>query len=331
MRFPAIFLFLVLSTQIIKGQNQEKIDSILMLISKTQVDTIKARYFLELSNLTMYNDQESTLEYLKVAESILSGTNNLRIEASLHSQKANYYYRLGKIDSARYHLSNSVDKSMQVGDTLQAAVIRHNIGILDHYQGNITSADQIMDENIPVFEQYKDSLHLGNAFLMKGKIGISNGFFNIAMEETHNALKIHKQLGDEFRIAEDLIQIGIIYQTTGEDEEAIDIYNESIVYYKRIGHDQNIAQALNYMADSKIRIRDFQGAASDLEEALALSEQTDYTANIARVYHNQGTLNYALGNYTEARHYFETSLEIWRTIGSPNNDANTLYYLGVVT
>lgn len=322
--FFSICFFASLHSQ----ENQKKIDSILLIISKTDIDTVKAKSFLELSDLTMYNDQKKTQEFLEKAKSLYNKANNEKGIAKLYAQQANYYYRLGKIDSARYYLANSVDKSLLLEDTLRAAVIRHNIGILDHYQGNSNSANDIMDINIPVFKKYNDTLHLGNAFLMKGKIGMTNGFFNIALQETYNALKIHKEIRDDFRTAEDLLQIGQIYQSTGENKKAIDIFTESIAFYKKSEKDQSIAQVLNYMADSKIKLKFFNAAERDLESAMVLSEKLEYRANIARVYFNMGLLEYAKGNYIAAINNFESSFGIWKMVDSPNNEANTLFHLG---
>lgn len=324
-----LFLFCTfLSSSFQAQENQKKIDSILEVIGETTIDSVKAKNYLELSDLTMYNDQKATIEYIEKAASLYEKSNNDKGIAKLYAQKANYYYRLGEIDSARHYLVNSVDKSFFIGDTLRGAVIRHNIGILDHYQGNAESAKNIMDLNIPVFKNFGDTLHLGNAFLLKGKIGISDGFFNIALKETYNALKIHKEINDDFRIAEDLLQIGIIYQSTGEDKKAVDIFNESIEYYKKVESNQSIAQALNYMADSKIKLTLFESARKNIEDALTLSKKLEYTSNIARTYYNKGILGYVTGNYPSAVDNLESSLEIWEKIGSPNNQANALFYLG---
>ncbi len=321
------FVFSFLLTTIWSQENEQKIDSIFAIINETQVDTIKARNYLALSDLTMYNDQKKTLEYLEQAQSLYQKSNNDKGVAKLYAQKANYYYRLGQIDSARHYLVNSVDKSLELGDTLRASVIRHNIGILDHYQGNTESANTIMEINIPVFKRFNDSLHLGNAYLLKGKIGMTNGFFNIALLETQNALKIHRALNDDFRIAEDLFQIGIIYQTTEDHQNAIAIFEESIDNYRKIENDQSVAQVLNYLADSKIKLQQYESAEKDLEDAMALSRKLEYNANIARVYFNMGLLEFKREDYPEAISHFKSSLEVWKTIGSPYNEATSLYYM----
>ncbi|MEC7265529.1 MAG: tetratricopeptide repeat protein [Bacteroidota bacterium] len=321
-------LYFGLIVNVWSQENQKKIDSILQIISQTKIDTVAARNYLELSDLTMYNDPNKTLEYLEKAQELYHKNNNGKDVAKLYAQKANYYYRLGKIDSARHYLNNSVDQSLEIGDTLRASVIRHNIGILDHYQGNTESANAIMNQNIPVFKKFDDSLHLGNAYLLKGKIGMTNGFFNIALLETQKALKIHEALHDDFRMAEDLFQIGTIYQTTEDHEKAISIFEESIAHYQKVEKDQSHAQVLNYLADSKIKLNQLESAKQDLDLALELSQKLEYTSNIARTYFNKGLLEYTREAYPDASTDFESSLNIWEEMGSPYNEATSLLYLG---
>lgn len=324
----AWLFFIGLFANVWGQENQKKIDSILQVIRQTKIDTVAARNFLELSDLTMYNDPNKTLEYLEKAQALYQKSKNDKGVAKLYAQKANYYYRLGKIDSARQYLNYSVDQSLELGDTLRASVIRHNIGILDHYQGNTESANAIMDQNIPVFKKFNDSLHLGNAYLLKGKIGMTNGFFNIALLETQKALKIHEALHDDFRMAEDLFQIGTIYQTTEDHEKAIAIFEESIAHYQKVENDQSWAQVLNYLADSKIKLDQLDSAEKDLDLALELSQKLEYTSNIARAYFNKGLLEFTREAYPDAIVDFESSLTTWKDIGSPYNEATSLLYLG---
>ncbi|MGX1930725.1 tetratricopeptide repeat protein [Flagellimonas sp. 2504JD4-2] len=309
-------------------QNNPKIDSILRIIDETSIDSVKARNYLELSDLTMYNDQHKTLEYIEKARFLYKKSTDLKGIAKLYAQKANYYYRLGQIDSARTNLLNSVNTSLKIGDTLRAAVIRHNIAILDHYQGNSTSATEIMKINIPVFARYKDSLHLANAHLFEGKIAQYKGYYNIGLKETYKALKIHENLGDDFRIAEDMFQIGLIYQSMNEHKSAIAIFEESIVFYDKVQNEQSKAQVLNYLADSHTILKNYQDAEELVKKSLELSKKLKYNANIARAYENWGTLKFKQGDYDASIEYYQNSFNTWKSIGSQNNQANLFCFLG---
>ncbi len=323
----AFLLFIILCHTSI-GQNQKKIDSIYTIINNTSNDTIKAINYLHLSDLTMYNNPQKTLEHLETASSLYKKTNNDKGVAKLYAQKANYFYRQGKIDSARHYLVNSVDKSLSLGDTLRAAVIRHNVGILDQYQGDDESASNIMDTNIEVFKKYNDSLHLANAYLIKGSIALYQGFSTIALTESYNALKIHQDLKNDFRIAEALLQIGIIYQSTKDHQKAVDIFKESIILYNKVENEQSKAQAQNYMAYSYIYLKKFNEAETYSKASLKISEKLKYNANIARTYKQLGLLEYERKNYDKAISYSTKSYDLWLEVGSTNNQARTLLDIG---
>lgn len=106
------FLSIFLATSLEAQQLEKQIDSILQVIEQTSIDSVKARNYLELSDLTMYNDQKKTLEYIDKANTLFKKSQNAKGVAKLFAQKANYFYRLGKIDSARYYQVRSVDKSL---------------------------------------------------------------------------------------------------------------------------------------------------------------------------------------------------------------------------
>ncbi len=322
-----VLITLCLSTNLF-AQQQQKIDSLIKIIESTKVDSIKANSYLQLSNLTMYNDQEKTSKYLKKAENLYSNSNNERGLAKLFAQKANYFYGLGQIDSAMYNLNNSVKTYIKIKDTLRAAVIRHNIGITEHYQGNAQKAKEIMEKNIPVFKKYKDTLHLCNAYLIKGKIAMTEGFFKIGLTESFKALDGHKQLKNDFRIADDLLQIARLYNLTEDDKKAIETYNESITYYDKVNNLKNKAQALNFIAYSQINLKNYKDAEDNLKESLALSEKLNYKPNIARIYKNLGTIEFEKQNFNQSIKYLNDSYKLWNSIGSLSNEATTLVHLG---
>ena len=310
------------------SQNQKKIDSLVKIIEETKIDSIQANCYLELSSLTMYNDQTKTSQYLKKAENLYSNSKNGKGLAKLYAQKATNFYGLGQIDSARHYLDNSVKQYLIIKDTLRGAVIRHNIGILDNYQGNSQSATEIMKINIPVFKKYNDTLHLANAYLMKGKIAMTEGFYKIALLETYNALKQHKNIEEDLRIAEDLLQIGRIYNYTGDDEKAITTYRESIEFYEKAENMRNKAQVLNYLADSQIKLENYEAAEKNLKESLSISEKLKYKANIARVYKNLGKVEFEKNNLNKSIAYLNDSYQLWKAIGSASNEATALAFLG---
>ncbi len=313
------------------AQNKKKIDSLQKIIAETDIDTVKAINYLWIAEYSMYNDPKLTLDVINKAELLYKKSNYSQQMGKVYGQKANYYYRQGKIDSARHYLEASAVFFLEQKDTLRAANIRHNIGILDHYQGNTESAISIMESNIPVFIQLKDSLRLGNTYHMIGSIFKSKGYYNISLKNMLKALKIHQKVKDNFRMAEDLLQIGITYQSLEEHKKAIEIFKESYELYEKEENIQNIAHILNYIGSSNVALKKYEQAEKNFKEALELSIAQEYKANIARTYVNFGNLEYEKENYTTAIDFLTKGYEIWQTISSPFSEADVLFDIGKAT
>ncbi|MEK6155137.1 tetratricopeptide repeat protein [Flavobacteriaceae bacterium 3-367] len=331
MKRPALFLLTTLllgNVESIIGQNQKKIDSVLQIIGTTETDTLKAENYLTLTDLTLFNDPTKASEYIEKASFYYTRAKNLRGLANVFAKKANYFYSQSSYDSARFYLRKSVNTSLEIKDSLRAAVIRHNLGILALNDGRQEEASDIMDINIPVFIKYGDSVHLANAYLMKGKIALLRGFFNIALEETYNALRIHELVDDTFRRAEDLLQIGVIYQDLKEHGKAITVFEQSHALYEEIAYDKFSAQVLNYLGVSNIHNNALEAAGENFKEALELSKKLDYKANIARTLVNLGDLEYHKGNFPEAIDFYRQGADLWKSVSSSYNEADVLLYIG---
>ncbi|WP_025742515.1 tetratricopeptide repeat protein [Aquimarina pacifica] len=310
------------------AQNSKKIDSLINIINETDVDTTKAINYLWIAEFSMYNDPKLTIEVINKAEKLYEKTNYTKQMGKVYGQKANYYYRQGKIDSSRHYLSKSVVFFLKQQDTLRAANIRHNIGILDHYQGKTDSALEIMETNIQVFKNLNDSLRLGNTYHMIGSIFESKGYYTIALENMLKALKIHRAVKDDFRIAEDLSQIGSNYQALEEHQKAIETFTESYSIFNKEENTQKIAFVQNAIGFSNLALNKYDAAEKNFNLALETSIDQGYKANIARAYVNLGNLEYSKHKYTKSLDFLTKGYTLWESISSPNSEADALFFMG---
>ncbi len=309
-------------------QKTEKTDSLLDLIKNSDNDTIKATNYIELINLTLYNNPDQAKLYIENSLRLYKKANNEKGIAKSYSKKATYFYIKSQKDSARYYLDQSIHMYLKTRDTLQAAVMRHNVGINYLQEGYQEKCIEIMDMNIAVFKRYNDSIHLGNAYLIKGKVAYTRGYLNIALNETFNALKIHENIKENLRIAEDMLQVGIIYDNLKEYEKAISFFEQSYTLYEELGYNQQKSQALNYLGLSNLYLKNFDLARESFQKALQLSQKIGYKANIARSYVNMGHLTYETKDYDKAIENFQKASALWKSISSSYNEANVFANIG---
>ncbi|TPN82834.1 tetratricopeptide repeat protein [Aquimarina algicola] len=313
---------------VVYSQNQHKIDSILSIISTTQNDTIIAANYIKLGDLTMYNNPEQAKVYIENSLALYKKTNFSEGLAKSYVKKATYFYVKSQKDSIQYYLDKSIHLYLTLGDTIQAAGVRYNLGIIHLAEGDYKKCLDIMEMNIPIFEKAKDSVRLGSAYLMKGKVAMVRGYYNIALKETYIALKIHENIKDNVRIAEDLFQIGKLYDDLQKHKKAISIYHDCYKLYEDLDYIQPKSQVLSFMGHSYLRIQNYDAARESLEKSLQLSKETNYTANIARTHVNLGTLEYELDNYNTSIEYLQEGIKLWKYMSNPHNEANTKLKIG---
>lgn len=171
-------------------------------------------------------------------------------------------------------------------------------------------------------------MNLGNAYLLKGKAARLNGYLDIALTECYKALKIHEQIKNDYRIAEDLFIIGIIHQEQEEYEKAKEIYERCYHIYDKIDNQQTKAQVTNSIGLMNILLGEYDAAEKKFNEALTLSEKLGYTANIARTHNFLGRLEQERKHYDSAIDKFNLSIEIWKTVGSAYHEAGILRRIG---
>ncbi len=310
------------------SQNQHKIDSILSIISTTQNDTIIAANYIKLGDLTMYNNPEQAKVYIENSLALYKKTNFSEGLAKSYVKKATYFYVKSQKDSIQYYLDKSIDLYLALGDTLQAAGVRYNLGIIHLAEGDYKKCLTIMDTNIPIFEKEKDSISLGKAYLMKGKVAMVRGYYNIALKETYHALKIHENIKNSVRIAEDLFQIGILHDDLQNHKKAISIYKDCYKVYEQLGYKQPKSQVLSYIGRSNLHLQKYDDAKVSFEKALQLSKETHYVTNIARTHINLGTLEYELGNYSKSIEHLQEGIDLWINVPHPHNEASARLEIG---
>jgi len=325
--FVYLLFFIVTITN---AQNEQKIDSILAVIHTSESDTAKASNYIKLTDLTLYNNPKQAKVYIENSLQLNKKARYIKGLAKSYGKKATYFYTKSRKDSAYYYLNKSVDIYLTTGDSLNAATIQYNLGIMYLTEGEHQKCLDIMNSVIPIFVKGKDSMGVGTAYLMKGKVAIYRGFNSIALKETLKALKIHRDIKDDLRIAGDLLQLGRIYEDLEQYKKAIEVYTKSYKVYDSLGYYHSKAQSLSHVGHAQLRLQDYTAAKESFEKALEVSEETDYTANIARIYVNTGILEFEQDNYDLALENFEKGCELWRSLSNPYNEIEALLGIGKI-
>ena len=319
------YIILLLGLQI-SAQNPV-IDSLELLIEKSEHDTIALKHYIQLTNMTLGRAPDQSAIYARKAMKIAETHDLPKALMGLNSSLANIKYITGLYDSSFYYLKQSEKIAWSIKDTIKAINCRHNSAVIHHRIGQLDSAQVLITDNIKWFDKLGDTIQWANSHYLLGNICKDKDFLNLALENMYLALEFHRETNALYPIAEDLLGIGATLNELGNYDEAKPYFQESIALYDSVGRMPNKAQALAYLGAVYTSIDSLSEGEKYLRESLTLSQDLNYQSNTARSFQFLGSLQVKQGNFEEAIESFENAIAIWNNAGSFQNSATVLLNL----
>ncbi|MEH2073897.1 MAG: tetratricopeptide repeat protein [Nostoc sp.] len=155
------------------------------------------------------------------------------------------------------------------------------------------------------------------------------GLFEQALEHSQKVLTLCP-LEDIIQRAATLHQLGSLKLNVGEINEAIILYEQSLVFKKQIGNVQGMAATLHDLGYLKANRGEIDEAITLYKQSLALKEQIGDTLGQASTLHCLGILKANQGEISEAITLYKQSLDLNEQIGNVKGIAATLHCLGIL-
>src|SRR4030042_2215006 len=200
---------------------------------------------------------------------------------------------------------------------------------ISRFANALTSYKKSLEESKKI-EDKKERLRAKAAVLTNlGKVYILIGRVRKAEKIIMAALKIHKNLGLEDGVADNLRNLGHAYQHIGKTDKALPMFEKSLDIETRIGDIQGQASDL-------LNIGNIYGAAGKIKEALKYFQNAleKYLAindlgGEAGCYSNIGICLRNSGNIEGALRVSQKALDIYRTLQFENHIADCLSNIGI--
>ncbi len=231
------------------------------------------------------------------------------------------------VDSLLNLLKNAKHDTLKLRYLVELSEECDNPDIYKYAQPAVLLADKLLVENPSLPQKpilQKKALALNNI----GYMYDANGRTKIAMDYFYKALKLRKEIGDQYGISETLGNIGASHQKLGELHEAFYYMNQSLNIKIEIKDKAGIALTLNNIGtifDNQGRIKE---AIDYHHRALKIREEIGEQYEIANSLHNIAyTLNLQ-GQVAEALKYNRRALKIREKIKHKKGIASTLNNIG---
>lgn len=185
--------------------------------------------------------------------------------------------------------------------------------------------------NQAVLEKNVEENVISRALFNMGAIFKFFGQNEQALELYKQSLLISKKIGDRKGEGATLNNISQVYEAKSEYNIALSYLEQSLAIQQRIGDRQGEGTTLNNLAVATHAKGDYDSALRYLEQSLAIQQQIGDRHGEGSTLNNLATIANSKGNYDTALRYLEQSLAIRQQIGHRKGEAVTLNNMAAIT
>jgi tetratricopeptide (TPR) repeat protein len=311
-------------------QGQERIDSLLVGLPKSRVDTNKVKLLIDLSH-TYYSINPD--EGLRYGKSALALAEKLAWKKGI----ANAYrtiggnYGFGKSDYAtalEYSLKG-LQQFRDIDDKTGTARMLSDIGVIHWYLSQYPDALKYYFDALRINEEIGNKPDIAVTLCNIGIVYNSQKEYQKALNYITKANSIDEQMGNKGGIAANLGDIGELYRNLNNPEKALEYNFKSLQLYKELGDKNGIARDLGNIGVIYAEQKDYRKALEYHFQSLAISEELGVKIETAASLGNIGNIYLELARDTakgktatlqKAKAYTDSAIQISKEIG----DLNTL-------
>ena len=214
------------------------------------------------------------------------------------------YHSQGRYQQALVNYLSALEQYRRAGDLDGVAYIYNNIGMVYQRQEQYAKA----------LENYEDALNI-RLEIDASKRDIASTYANIAgvhMDQAQYetalrydslALGIFEEIGDQYRIASILNNMGIIYGELGNVNEAIAYGKRALAIKSEMGARKNLISTLNQLCELHIRQGLLTEARAYCDEAVTLAREVGSQDFLLTAYRNAAHLNEERNTFQQAVAY----------------------------
>ncbi len=162
-------------------------------------------------------------------------------------------------------------------------------------------------------------------------IGVSYwtmGQHKLALENLIIAKRTYEQVHDEEGIGNCLMNTGMIYVDIEEYDKALELYNQAIVIFTKLGLKSRIATTFTKIGIVFIKKKRLYDAKEYLTNALSIHTENNFTYGIAEAHNKLGTLFLIQGELEQANHHINEALIMGTSINDEDGLINNLILFG---
>ncbi len=270
-------------------------------------------------------------ESLKYAENALelSGKHGYRRgQAHASNNLGEYYYWMGKTQTALSHYRRALDLWIELGDRRGEAQSRNNIGFISSDLGETGEAFAAYHEALSIWESLGEEREQAITICSLGRLHSRIGESQEALNLMTRAAKLIEPTGDKLWQAATFTGLAFVYDKTGEKQLAINYYEQALTLFKKINSCSGMSITLEDLGTTHFSRGEIEEALDHYHEALAIARKEDDRRTQAYLRRDIGLVYHEVGRRTEALKSYQQSLSFYRQEKDGFGEAFTLNLIG---
>lgn len=218
-----------------------------------------------------------------------------------------------------------VDDKYLMGSTLNGIGTVH----LFHLSA-IEPSLEYLSQAVEVRKEIEDWVGLGNSYTYMATAYKNGGALDSAIHYYRVAYVFHAKTENQPRMAEAMLNSGLLLQLTGNYPEALKDLSSSLELYQSLNDTLYMGDALNQLALVYANLGDYEAGLESSSEALQLYTAAGDAWGIAGAYNHMGIILQNAGRPERASGYYEKSIEIYQELDDQQSVLSLINNLGTI-
>jgi two-component system, sensor histidine kinase and response regulator len=203
---------------------------------------------------------DSAFFYGRTALELSKRNGYIKGEAESWRILGNTYEMIGNYSQMLSCYHQSLDMAEKAGNKRQVAKATSNIALFDEQQGEYDKARALMEKVMNICLTEGDSVLVLTVYIHLSGIAVRRQQYELALQYARRALQAATATHEEPQVATCRNEVGRILEVTGDDREAIELYQRSMVYYERVRDQLGMASTSGLLAQAWLQLRDYPRA-----------------------------------------------------------------------
>jgi signal transduction histidine kinase len=169
----------------------------------------------------------------------------------------NTYELVGDYGSMLSCYHHSLDIAGQTGNKSQIAKANSNIALFEEQEGEYDQARLLMEKVMDICRTDGDSVLTLSVYSHLSEMAFHRQQYELALQDARRALQTADAIRDEPQIATCRNDIGKILTATGESRAAIDLYGQSLRYYRQANDQLGTVTTTALLAQAWLSLKDY--------------------------------------------------------------------------